>query len=656
MRLSVIIVNYNVKYFLEQALYSVRKAVTGIEAEVIVVDNNSSDSSVDLVREKFPEVILIANKENTGFSKANNQGIAVSTGEYVLLLNPDTVVEEDTFKQCLAFMDAHPDAGALGVKMVDGKGHFLPESKRSLPTPAVSFYKIFGLASLFPRSKRFGRYHLGYLDDDQTHEIEVLAGAFMFMRRETLDKIGWLDETFFMYGEDIDLSYRVILGGYKNYYYPEARIIHYKGESTKKGSLNYVRIFYQAMAIFAQKHFSGSQAKLYALVINTAIYIRALLAIFSSVVKNFSLPVLDAVLLFGGMYAIKELWSTEVKRSLEYYPQEYMQLIVPIYILFWVVSIYFSGGYDKPLRTYRAVRGVFIGTLLIAAFYAFLDEEYRFSRGMILAGGIYATFMLVALRYAWGWLTGNKLLFREQETPRIIIVGSKAEADRALSLLSQAGVDNRYIGFVSPHANEAIHEHYLGNVSQLEAIRKLYDIQELIFCSADVRIKSIIDHMVSMGPELNYKILPEHSPSIIGSNSKNTAGDLYAIDINLAIATPMNRRNKRLLDVAVCGFTLLTYPITAFFIADPGRFIGNWWRVLLGNRSWVGYAPIGDKQRGQYFLPKIKKGILTPADVEPSLPLDDATRGRLNLLYAKDYSVYKDVRLIRRNFRCLGAC
>jgi GT2 family glycosyltransferase len=655
MRLSVIIVNYNVKYFLEQALYSVRKAVQGIDAEVIVVDNNSSDNSVELVREKFPEVILIANKENTGFSKANNQGIEISQGEYVLLLNPDTVVEEETFKQCLAFMDSHPDAGALGVKMVDGKGHFLPESKRSLPTPAVSFYKIFGLSNLFPRSKTFGRYHLGYLDDDQTHEIEVLAGAFMFMRRETLDKIGWLDETFFMYGEDIDLSYRVILGGYKNYYYPEARIIHYKGESTKKGSLNYVRIFYQAMAIFAQKHFSGSQARLYALVINMAIYLRALFALFSSVAKVLTLPLLDAGLLFGGMYVIKELWSEEIKGSLSYYPPEYMQLIVPLYIVLWLVAIYFSGGYDRPLRTYRTVRGVFVGTLLIAAFYAFLNDEYRFSRGMILAGGIYASFALVALRYAWGAISGRKLTFVEQETPRIVIVGSKAEADRALSLLSQAGVDNRYIGFVSTLPQDSSEEHYLGDVSQLQAIRKLYEIEEVIFCSADISIKSIIDHMLLMGPELNYKILPENTPSIIGSNSKNSAGDLYAIDVNLAISTPMNRRNKRMLDLTVCLFTLASYPVTAFIIADLGRFIRNWWLVLFGRRTWVGYAPINGG-KGQYWLPSIKQGIISPADKANNLKLDDATRRRLNLLYAKDYTVYKDLKLVWQNYKCLGTC
>jgi GT2 family glycosyltransferase len=176
------------------------------------------DGSVDMVKEKFPQAILIANKQNTVFSKANNQAIAVSKGQYVLLLNPDTVVEEDTFHTCLQFMDAHPDAGACGVKLIDGKGNYLPESKRGLPTPEVAFYKIFGLSTVFPKSKRFGKYHLGFLDAEETNEIEVLSGAFMFMRKDALDKSGFLDEAFFMYGEDIDLSYRITLAGYKIYY------------------------------------------------------------------------------------------------------------------------------------------------------------------------------------------------------------------------------------------------------------------------------------------------------------------------------------------------------------------------------------------------------------------------------------------------------
>ena len=249
MDLSIIIVNYNVRYFLDQCLHSVQQAIKKLEeeqlqAEVSVVDNNSVDGSAGEVRQKFPWVKLIENRENVGFAKANNQALAVSSGRYILLLNPDTVVEEDTFSKCISFMDSHPDAGALGVKMIDGKGAFLPESKRALPTPWVSFYKMFGLSRLFPRSRRYARYHLGHLDRDQTHPVDVLAGAFMFLRKETLEKTGYLDESFFMYGEDIDLSYRISQAGYHNYYFPESTIIHYKGESTKKGSLNYVKIFY----------------------------------------------------------------------------------------------------------------------------------------------------------------------------------------------------------------------------------------------------------------------------------------------------------------------------------------------------------------------------------------------------------------------------
>ena len=210
MKLSVIIVNYNVKYFLEQALLSVRKASQALAIETWVVDNNSVDDSVQMVQEKFPEVKLIANKENVGFSKANNQAIPVSAGEYVLLLNPDTVVEEDTFEKCVAFMDAHPQAGGLGVRMMDGSGKFLSESKRGFPSPWAAFCKTFGLSALFPKSKLFNEYHLGYLAENETHEVEVLAGAFMLLRRSVLDEIGLLDETFFMYGEDIDLSYRII--------------------------------------------------------------------------------------------------------------------------------------------------------------------------------------------------------------------------------------------------------------------------------------------------------------------------------------------------------------------------------------------------------------------------------------------------------------
>lgn len=256
-QLSIIIVNYNVKYFLEQCLYSVRAAVRGLATEIIVVDNHSKDGTVEYLRPKFPEVTFIVNTENPGFSKANNQAIRQSMGEYILLLNPDTVVGEHVLKRLYDFMCQHAEAGGVGVKMLDGHGCFLAESKRSYPSPWISFYKLFGLSKLFPHSKRFSAYSLSYLNEDEQHQVEVLSGAFMLLRREALDKIGLFDEAFFMYGEDIDLSYRMVLGGYRNYYVPE-RILHYKGESTKKGDKKFLKAFYGAMLIFYKKYYPHS--------------------------------------------------------------------------------------------------------------------------------------------------------------------------------------------------------------------------------------------------------------------------------------------------------------------------------------------------------------------------------------------------------------
>ncbi|MEG1573511.1 MAG: glycosyltransferase family 2 protein [Bacteroidales bacterium] len=274
-KISVVIVNYNVKYFLEQCLYSVRAALSGIDAEVFVVDNNSTDGSVEYLRPKFPEVVFLENNDNPGFAKANNQAITLCNGEYVLLLNPDTVIGEEGLKTLSLFLDEHPEAGAIGVKMIDGHGMFLSESKRAFPSPWVSFCKIFGLSKLFPQSPTFARYNLPYLDENKPHSVEVLAGAFMMLRSEALSKAGLLDESFFMYGEDIDLSYQMVLSGYKNYYLPE-RILHYKGESTKQGDIKYIKAFYGAMIIFFRKYYPQSSL-IMSFFIRAAILIKAIL-------------------------------------------------------------------------------------------------------------------------------------------------------------------------------------------------------------------------------------------------------------------------------------------------------------------------------------------------------------------------------------------
>jgi GT2 family glycosyltransferase len=278
MDLSVIIVSYNVKYFLEQCLSSVEKAIAPFDAEVLVIDNASSDGSITYLSPLFPRVKFIANPQNDGFSKANNKALQDAAGRYILFLNPDTVLPEDSLQKCIQFMERHPDAGALGVRMVNGDGIYLKESKRGFPSPLTSFFKLSGLCALFPHSKIFARYYLGHLNENSSHEVDVLSGAFFFTRKEVLDKTGGFDERFFMYAEDIDLSYRIQQAGYKNYYFAGTTILHYKGESTNHNSLQYTKHFYKAMSQFVQKHYSGKNAALYTIVIQAGILIRGFVA------------------------------------------------------------------------------------------------------------------------------------------------------------------------------------------------------------------------------------------------------------------------------------------------------------------------------------------------------------------------------------------
>lgn len=282
MKLSVIIVNYNVKFYLEQCLLSVFKATKNIATEVFVVDNHSRDGSVDYLTDRFPSVNIISSNHNLGFARANNIAIRQCSGDYVLLLNPDTIVGENALDEVVAFMDAHPKAGGVGVCMLKVDGTPAMESRRGFPTPLTAFYKMSGLCARFPKSRRFGHYYMGYLPWSSAERIEVISGAFCMVRHEALDKIGLLDEDFFMYGEDIDLSYRLLKGGYENWYVP-ARILHYKGESTHKSSFAYVHVFYDAMFIFFRKHY-GHLSLLFSVPVKGAILVKATAALFKMLI------------------------------------------------------------------------------------------------------------------------------------------------------------------------------------------------------------------------------------------------------------------------------------------------------------------------------------------------------------------------------------
>lgn len=650
LKLSVVIVNYNVKHFLEQCLISVFNALSGIQAEVFVVDNNSADGSCTMVKERFPEVKLIENKKNYGFSYANNQAIKEAKGEYILLLNPDTVVKEDSFEKCLDFMKNHPDAGGLTVKMIDGKGRFLPESKRALPTPKVAFYKIFGLSRLFPKSKRFARYHLGHLSSNETHEIEIMPGAFMLLRKETLDKIGLLDEEYFMYGEDIDLSYRIVKAGYKNYYFPETTIIHYKGESTKKGSLNYVFIFYNAMIIFARKHFSGKNARTFTVLINTAIYFRAFVAIINRIIKKSFLPILDFVIIFGGFYLIKPFWEQYKFNSTGAYPDELLNIMFPAYILVWTISLWFQNGYSKQIKIFDLIKGIAIGTFIILALYGLLPLSLRFSRALILIGSVISLIVVFLNRTIIHYIDFFPQRFKQTKKLKIVIVGYSEEIKRVESIINEAEINPEILGYVAPDKNKQENYH-IGDLSRLEEIIKINKLDEIVFCAKDIPSKAIIDSMLQLtGSNVDFKIAQPDSISIIGSNSIETSGELYLIDLN-AISKENNQRNKRVFDFVSAFLILISSPLILILSKLSFNLINNSVHVLLGSKTWIGYFKNSEIKTDH--LPKVKESILTPLDLMIKKDFSKSFINNSNMVYAKDFTIWNDLKILFKGFRYL---
>lgn len=641
MKLSVIIVNYNVRAYLEQCLRTVQEALKGMAGDVYVVDNQSTDGSVEMVREKFPEVKLIANKENVGFSRANNQAIRASNAEYVVLLNPDTVVGEDVFLKVMAFMDAHPKAGGLGVKMIDGTGTFLPESKRGLPTPAVAFYKIIGLTRLFTHSKIFGRYHLGHLPENEAAPIEILSGACMFLRKKTLDEVGLLDESFFMYGEDIDLSYRITLGGYENWYFPDARIIHYKGESTKKSSVNYVFVFYNAMAIFAQKHFTRRRTNLLGMLINGSIYLSAAGAIVMRFLRKALLPMLDLVSMVALLTLGQHFFGSAGTGQMS-------PLVFAGWSLACVMVSALCGGYDMPVKLLNALKGVAATAILSGIAGMVLPEvtvDGRFRLVDAIPGVLVSmTLAQLGVRLALHLARIKPYSLRSLDRKRILSIGSPEENRHALALLWQT-----HFG-LGRQKEMSIAEGLADNAVKVirKKIRK-HGIDEVVFCAKDLRWGRIIELMEQLKRTgVMFKIAQPGREFIIGPNSIESLNDLFIMERH-AIHSAAGRRSKRVMDMVIATLLVLTLPITLALVEDRAGLMRNWWAVLRNRKSWVGYGPL---QPGPLKLPIIKPGVLDPSAGQG--PFDALSVHRANITYAKDYMAWNDLRQVIKGLPKLG--
>jgi len=649
MKVSVIIVNYNVKYFLEVCLHSTLRALEGIEGEIFVVDNNSQDGSAELVKQRFPSVHFIANKDNRGFAKANNQAFALAKGEYILFLNPDTVLPEDFFRKTLFYMDAHPEAGGIGPRLIDGKGRFAPDAKKAFPSLSVALFKGTGINQLFPRSPYFNKYYAVHVPEMSTAAVDALSGCCMMMRKTAVDAAGGaFDEDYFMYFEDGDLCYRIRQAGFQNIYFPETTVIHYKGESTRKTTLSYVKIFNEAFAIFARKHYSKRYAQLFLIFIQLGVVLRAILSAFKTILKVLKMPLFDAIVLVLALWFIKEFWIEQVKNILPI-PLRSVYFTFPVYTLIWIVSMFLNGAYDQPYRGVRVVRGMLIGTIICLAYFGLIPSDLRYSRAIIIFTGISGSMLLLGLHELLH-RTGIYKLVRYDALPRkAVIVASESNFSSTRDKLMQVHYAPDIYGRVSTDKEEA-GSLALGSVEQMKPLLKTADIDEVIFCVNGVRYGEIIEQMQHCGDEYEYKIHLPGSQSFIGSNSSQTAGDLYTADRRFNLSQFAQLRNKRVLDIAFSLLLLVLSPLLAFLIQHPFSFLSNCLSVLLSEKTWVGYSAAGNLP----LLPALRPGVLPPYTIVADFVPDEAVKQQMNAAYATHYNAWQDVGLIVRNFRFLG--
>jgi len=665
MQLSVVIVNYNVRVFLENALTSVIKAMEKIDGEVFVVDNASDDGSVEMVRQKFPRVKLIVNDRNLGFAAANNRALEKCRSDFVLLLNPDTLVQEDTIQVMIKYLNDHPEAGMAGCKILNPDGSLEPACRRSFPTPWVAFTKIAGLSALFPHSKWFGKYNLTYLDPDQTYPVEAISGSFMMVRRAVYDQVGGLDEQFFMYGEDLDWCYRIREAGWNIAYVHGTQIIHYKGESTRRSNIDEVRLFYEAMRVFVRKHLSRGIFS--DVVLRTGIALREGLAFLRTLLPPLRAVIFDIVLIDCSILLGEFIWIGQfLKFPLWSYPAV---LSVPALATVGVLGS--LGVYtQRKLALGRVAGGTILGFVIISAL-TFFFKQYAFSRMVVIISGAINVIILP------GWRIAGRVLFqiaggrrRSLFGKRTVIVGAEKSGQEVLRKL-RTRVEGGYqiVGFVDT-THKRIGEkvsgvEILGSIDNIAKIIEEYKASEVIF-STDILSYSDILSIIARTrrPAVNFRLVPSSMEVIIGKAHIDELDDIPLVDIQYNIEKPGNRFLKRFFDLTA-GFILfiLFYPVTVLRNRSGGE-IGKFARgildlpeVLRGNMSLVGPqelpSPTGKSglfaASGFLGLPGITG--LVQINFRDDLSPDEVEK--YNLYYAKNQSLMLDIEILIKSLLLL---
>jgi GT2 family glycosyltransferase/lipopolysaccharide/colanic/teichoic acid biosynthesis glycosyltransferase len=647
--LSIIIVNYNVKEFLLNLLESISHASKNISIEIIVIDNNSHDGSLEAVKNRYPSVITIANQTNVGFGRANNQGLEISKGKYILLINPDTIVREDTLSKMISFMDNNQDVGLSGCRVLNPDGTLQLACRRSFPGPWVSFTKVTGLSSLFPNSKIFAKYNLTYLSENESYEVDAVSGSFMMLNREAYDKTKGFDTDFFMYGEDLDLCYRIQKSGMKVYFNSETEIIHYKGESTKRSQIDETKIFYDAMHQFVRKHFSSSI--FIEAILQFGIMLRKILA-FANLNKYIIIGIiLDFFSFYFLIHLAESIYATERWPG---FPEIFKPWVYIVPSLFQIIVSGIIGSYKRnSLSVFRSVISLSVGLVILTSLTFFL-KQYAFSRAVVLItyGFSVVAFSIWRIILKFSFLKSG---LTEDSFSNTVIVGVDPKAvELNKKLTENLSSPYKVIGFIgneiSEIGNQIEGKTIIGSLGNLRKVAREFKVNNVIFSSESIEFDTIFSTIAEcQGENINFLISGNELDYMVGKSNIAHIEDVPLLKVDYNISRPTHKFIKRLFDFFISLVLLiLIYPPLILlskiisFDKELIIFVKSIPHILIGKLSFVG--PREDDDNSELYLGK--KGITGLWFIDTIKNTDVNENRRLDLFYAKNQNIWLDLEII----------
>jgi len=556
--LSVVIVSFNAKYFLYLTLKSLEKIAIQFPIEIIVVDNVSTDR-LDTISTHFPHVKFIQNQKNIGFGAANNIGVAQASSDSILILNPDTIISENLITKGLKLLNQIENGGAIGVRMLDGKGNYLPESKRGFPDLVSSIYKLLGLHKLFPSQSSINKYYLSNANHNENQPIEVISGACFFIKKKVYEAIGGFDEKYFMYGEDIDISKELSQNGYQNYFIGDEEIIHFKGESSKKSQWNYHHNFYDAMFIFWNKNINKSGNNLLKLSVLAACQFLKLGSYFKQKIKDIFLPILDASSIYIALYGFTIFWSTNLKGEPNYYPSFFYFAILPAYILIWIFCLFLNQVYSNYSKISHYFKGSLLGALSILFIFSLLPENYRYSRAIVLFGALTAILLPLFVRFVYAKITKKKFWVIDFSSQFISYMPSNTH-----KIVQYKEIAQRYLDIDFEFRNAHHTQNYFidfESTSNTDAIE-----------------------IISKNPNKNFWFFIESLEVLLAINHKNEQSNIYSKDEGHSYFLASNQLKQNIFNHLSAFFILIFSPFLFFLI--PKKILRNAPSVLMGTKRW----------------------------------------------------------------------